>query len=283
MIQPPLWRIGAVMLLAMTLIVGGDSAATVLSRDGIDPIFTAWTRFALAGAILLPFCGLTRADAPGLRDARVWLRALLIVGGICCILTALRTEQVADTFGAFFIGPIVAFILSALLLRERITVARTALLALSFLGVLIVVRPGFGMSVGIGFALLAGVLHGSYVVATRWAAPDHRPRFLLISQLLIGAVLLAPFGLSVLPSSLDLTQLILITLSALGSALGNLLMVTLSRTTPSSVIAPLIYTQLLSATFFGFVVFSELPDSTSILGLVIIFCSGVAGLALARR
>lgn len=280
---PALWRVGAVMLLSMTLIVGGDTAAKLLSEDGVSPIFVAWTRFALAAVLLIPFCGLTRDDSPALRDPRVWLRAVLIMAGICCILTALRTEPIANTFGAFFIGPIVAYVLSVLLLKEKVTLTRTALLGLSFIGVLMVVKPGFGATIGMGFAILAGIFHGSYVVATRWIAPLYRPRLLLISQLVLGAILLAPFGLATMPDSLTLIGIGLVAISALGSALGNLLLVTLSKTTPSSVIAPLIYTQLLSATAFGYFVFSDWPDLISFAGLALILATGLGSLMLLRR
>ena len=281
--SPALWRVGAIMLASMTLIVGGDVAAKVLSQNGVSPIFTAWTRFAIAALVLLPFSGLTRSNAPALRDPRVWLRALLIMAGICLILTALRTEPVANTFGAFFVGPIVAFALSALLLKERITLLRSVLLGLSFVGVLLVVKPGFGATVGMGFALLAGVFHGCYVVATRWIAPLYRPRLLLISQLVLGGVILAPFGLAALPDALTWGALGLVVISAMGSAFGNLLLVTLSKTTPSNVIAPLIYTQLIPATMLGFVVFSDWPDWISFVGLAVIFATGIASLALSRR
>ena len=281
--SPALWRVGAIMLASMTLIVGGDVAAKVLSQNGVSPIFTAWTRFALAALVLLPFSGLTRSDAPTLRDPRVWLRALLIMAGICLILTALRTEPVANTFGAFFVGPIVAFALSALLLKERITLLRSVLLGLSFVGVLLVVKPGFGATVGMGFALLAGVFHGCYVVATRWIARLYRPRLLLISQLVLGGVILMPFGLAALPDALTWGALGLVVISAMGSAFGNLLLVILSKTTPSNVIAPLIYTQLIPATMLGFVVFSDWPDWISFVGLAVIFATGIASLALSRR
>ncbi len=279
----PLWRVGAIMLLSMTLIVGGDTAAKVLSQDGISPIFVAWTRFALASVVLLPFMGLSRGDAPALRDGRVWLRAVLIMAGICCILTALRTEPIANTFGAFFIGPIVAYALSALVLKEKITATRTLLLAASFVGVLMVVKPGFGATIGMGFAVLAGVFHGSYVVATRSIAPLYRPRLLLISQLILGAIMLAPFGITARPDTLSFAAITLITISALGSAFGNLLLVQLSRTTPSSVIAPLIYTQLISATAFGYFIFADWPDALTFLGLTVILATGLASLILSRR
>lgn len=279
----PLWRVGGIMVLSMTLIVGADTAGKVLAEGGISPVFVAWTRFALASVVLLPLCGLTRRDAPALADPRVWLRAFLIMAGICCILTALRTEPIANAFGAFFVGPIVAYGLAVVLLRERVTALRTALLAMSFAGVLLVVKPGFGATWGMGLALLAGVFHGGYVVATRWIAPLYRPRLLLISQLMLGAAILAPFGWAARPDTLGWISFGLVAISAMGSAFGNLLLVTLSKTTPSSVIAPLIYTQLISATALGYLVFGDWPDWISFAGLALILATGLASLALSRR
>lgn len=274
------------MLASMTLIVAGDTAAKVLTGQGFSPVFVAWTRFVLGALMILPFCRLKPTDSTALRDPLVWLRALLITCGIASILTALRTEPIANTFGAFFIGPVVAYALSALILCERITLMRTLLLALSFVGVLIVVRPGFGATIGMGFAVLAGCLHGSYVVTTRAIAGRYRPTLLLFTQLSLGALLLAPFGVLNLPAPAALTAalpLLLIGVSAAGSALGNLMLVRISAHTPSSVIAPLIYTQLLSATLLGWLVFSDWPDRWSLLGLALILATGLGSLALARR
>ncbi|MEO1641084.1 MAG: DMT family transporter [Pseudomonadota bacterium] len=266
----------------MTLIVGGDAAGTLLTDAGFPPTFVAWTRFALAAAVLAPFCGLERSDLRHLADWRLYLRAALIVGGITCILTALRTEPLANVFGGFFVGPIVSYFLAALLLGERITPLRTLLLMGSFAGVLLVVKPGFGMTAGMGFAILAGCFHGSYLVATRWLAGVYRPRFLLFSQLLIGALILSPFAMPDRPEiSLPFFGLILI--SALGSASGNLLLVLVNRTTPAGVVAPLIYSQLLSAMIIGWLVFAEWPDALSLLGLVIIMAGGVSSVWFARQ
>lgn len=286
MTQQPLWRVGLAMLAAMTLITAGDTAAKLLSARGLNPIFTAWTRFALGALMVLPFCGLRWADRAALRAPLIWLRALMITCAISSILTALRTEPIADAFGAFFIGPVVAYILSALVLRERITPLRSILLGLSFLGVLMVVKPGFGATLGMGFALLAGCLHGCYVVTTRATAGRFRPTLLLLSQLALGAMLLSPFGLQNLPDGQAIWSgmaIALILISAAGSALGNLLLVQISAHTPSSIIAPLIYTQLLSTTLFGWMFFSDWPDGWSFVGLALIMATGLGSLALARR
>ena len=279
---PSLPHVLVMVVMAMVLIVSGDAAAKVLGGQGFDPVFTAWSRFALAAVIIAPFAGLQRSDLAQAKDWRLILRAMLIVGGIVCILTALRTEDMATVFGGFFVGPIVAYALSAFLLGERVTLARTILLGLSFIGVLIVVRPGFGMTAGMGFAILAGCFHGSYLVATRWLAGGFRPRFLLLSQLVIGAVVLAPFAVGPLPAITG-NAAVLIGISAMGSALGNLLLVLVNRTTPANVIAPLIYSQLVVVTVLGVIIFGDWPDSTTLIGLAVIAIAGASSVWFAGR
>jgi drug/metabolite transporter (DMT)-like permease len=275
-------RVVGAVVLAMFLIVGGDAAATLLTGADFPQVFVAWTRFALAAVLLAPFCGLRLPELRLFLDWRLALRASLIVGGIVCILTALKTEPMANVFGGFFVGPVVSYFLSALLLRERITPLRTVLLLVSFAGVMLVVRPGFGMTTGMGFAILAGCFHGSYLVATRWLAGEFRPRFLLLSQLAIGALMLLPFAMVSVPA-ITAPVFGLITISALGSAAGNLLLVLVNRTTPAGVVAPLIYSQLLAAMLIGWAVFGQWPDGLSLIGLVIIMIAGVSSVWFAGR
>lgn len=266
----------------MTLIVGGDAAATMLTGAGFPQTFVAWTRFALAAVLFAPFCGLGRASFAQFKDWRLYLRATLIVCGILSILTALKTEPMANVFAGFFVGPVVSYFLAALLLREVITPLRTFLLLISFAGVMLVVRPGFGMTTGMGFAILAGCFHGSYLVATRWLAGSFHPRFLLFSQLFIGAILLFPFAFLTTPE-ITLPVFGLIAISALGSAGGNLLLVLVNRTTPAGVIAPLIYSQLLAAMAIGWAVFGQWPDAPSLVGLTIIMAAGISSVWVARK
>jgi len=275
-------QIIAATVAAMFMIVGGDAAGTVLTNAGVSPLFVAWARFSCAALLLLPICLPKREEWRSLLDWRLILRAALIVMGISCILTALRTEPMANVFGGFFVGPIVSYFLSALVLGERITVPRTLLLALSFFGVLLVVKPGFGMTTGMALAVLAGCFHGGYLVATRWLAGSFRSTFLLYAQLLIGTVLLAPVAVLHIPTNIDGVAWMFV-LSALGSAMGNLIIVMVNRTTPASVVAPLIYSQLIAAMALGWFVFGQWPDLPSFLGLLIIMVAGVSSVWIAGR
>jgi drug/metabolite transporter (DMT)-like permease len=266
------------MLLAMALIPAGDAAGKLMGEASVAPVFTAWSRFALGALLLVPFV-LHLTPLRLFLDWRVWLRGLLIAGGIVSILTALRTEPLANVFGAFFVGPMVAYLLSVWLLREAFSTTRVVLLAIGFCGVILVVKPGFGMTPGLGFAVLAGLFYGGYLTASRWLAELARPRAMLISQLVVGALVLAPLGLSAIP---EFTPRIgaLTLASALGSMLGNLCLILALRMAPATRLAPFVYTQLIAATGLGWAVFGVWPDALTLVGLLILLVSGLATLTL---
>ncbi|WP_241488836.1 DMT family transporter [Shimia sp. SK013] len=270
----------------MSLIPAGDAAGKLMTQDhGLSPIFVAWSRFALGALLALP---LVRADTFRLlADWRIWLRALLLVGGITSIQFALVRAPLADVFAAFFIGPIFSFALSALLLREPVTRVRTVLMVLGFFGVLLVVRPSLGgdgplLSSGRSFALMAGLFYGAFLTASRWLATAARPADLLFTQLFFGAIALTPFGLAVLP---DMTASVagLTFVSASFSALGNLLLIYAYTRANASELAPYVYFQLASAVALGWVIFADLPDALTWAGLALIIAAGLASAMLASR
>ena len=278
-----LLKLGMLVFVAVTFVVVGDTAGKLLTGMGVEPIIVGWTRFAIAAVVLLPFSGLKRHELSCLLDWRVIVRAGAIAAGVACILTALKTEPIANVFGAFFVGPVVSYLLAILFLGETPSRTRSLLLALGFAGVMLVVKPGFGGSAGMALALSAGIFYGCYLAMTRTVAPDYRPRLLLFSQLAIGAALLTPLGLGAALPPMTLSVTVLILVSALASALGNYLLVLANKTAEASLIAPLVYTQLISATVFGVLVFGDWPDALSFVGLVVIALSGFASLVVQQR
>ncbi len=278
----PMLRAALLMSAGMCFIPVGDTAGKLLGEAGVAPVFIAWSRFAL-GAVLV-FCafGGRGFDFRVFRDWRYWLRAVIITVAVTCILTALTTEPIANVFAAFFVGPILSYFLAAWMLGETITRARTILLFAGFCGVLMVVRPGGDLSAGIGWALLAGMLYGCFLVATKWLSGTVAPRSLLFSHLTIGAILLTPWGTAAIPEATGMTMA-LVVMSAAASAMGNLLHTIATRMTDASRLAPFVYVQLVSATLMGIVVFGTWPDGWSLAGLALLLVSGFGALFLQRR
>ncbi|GAB5448042.1 DMT family transporter [Gymnodinialimonas sp.] len=275
------------MLLAMALIPAGDTAGKLLTSgldtggQGVSPLFVAWSRFALGALMIAPF--VFRIVSPRLfADWRIWLRALLLVGGITSILTALASEPIANVFAAFFVGPILSWLLSVWLLREPFSALRFGLICLGFVGVILVVKPGFGMTMGMGFAVLAGLFYGCYLVMSRWIANVARPRAMLLSQLVIGALVLAPFGIAAMPP-LSAPVASLASVSAACSMLGNLLLIIAYRRAHASRMASFVYTQLIWATLFGALIFGAFPDGVALAGIALVLVSGFASLCVRAR
>lgn len=277
------FKAAVIMITGMLFIPLGDTAGKLLATGhDVSPIFIAWSRFAFGAVIvLIAFAG-RGFQWSIFGDWRVWIRAALVASAIPCIMTALKTEPIANVFGAFFVGPLIAFILSAVMLRERVTVARFILILLGFVGVLLVVQPGASLSPGLLYAVAAGAFYGCFLVASRWLAGRYRPRTLLLSQLIIAALLTAPAGLAGAP---QVTWAVsgLVLWSATASAIGNLLLVIASRMADASRLAPLVYTQLISATLLGFAVFGDVPDIITTAGLALIFTAGLAGYLIGGR
>lgn len=278
-----LCRLAGIVFLAVTLVVVGDTCGKLLTQSGVDPFIVAWSRFGISVLVLWPLARIEFRELAGFRDWRVILRAVFIAGGISSILTALETEPIANVFGAFFVGPIISYVLAILFLKERPSRPHSFLLVLGFLGVLLVVKPGFGVTTGTLFAVLAGVFYGCYLFMTKLLAGAMRPTRLLMSQLLIGTVLLTPFGMSSSLPQAEPDVLLLIVASALASTAGNYLLVIANRMADASLVAPLVYTQLISATALGIVVFGDWPDPLALTGLALIAISGLGSLALNRK
>lgn len=273
-----MWKAAGLMFVAMSLVPAGDTAGKLLTAGhGASPLFVAWSRFVLGAALVAALA--PRGTLGLFLDWRIWLRGLLLAAGVSAILTALRTEPVADVFAAFFVGPLFSYALSALLGREPVTPLRTALMGLGFLGVLLVVRPGFGAGPGMGFAVLAGLCYGAYLSSSRWLAPLAPPRALLVTQLVVGALILTPVGLPAMPEITAPIAMLTLT-SATASMLGNLLLLTAYAQATATRLAPFVYFQLLAAVALGWSVFGDLPDPATWAGLALIVAAGVASARL---
>lgn len=270
----------AMMSLGMLLIPLGDTAGKLMTSTGIAPFFVAWSRYLVGLLVLLPFA--LHKDAFGLlKNWRIWVRSAIQAITITTILTALKTEPIANVFAAFFLGPMVSYILSVTLLKEVPSTLRLILLAIGLIGVFLVVKPGFGMTTGLAWAAFSGICYGVFLTASRWVSPYGKPVHLMMTQLFIGALLLTPLGLLNLPTVTPAVSG-LVLWSGVASMFGNLLLIFAYARAGASVLAPFVYVQLIGATAYGWLAFGNLPDGLSALGLVVIFLSGFATLFIPK-
>jgi len=272
------------MICAAMLIPLGDAVAKFAHLTfGVPISFMAWSRFALGAVLLAPFALKRRIGFGELTRWPVLLRGATISATVWFILKAVSTEPIANVYGAFFIAPILSFGLAVVLLGERPSRVRVLLTCLGFVGVLLVVRPGIGLSTGMGFALLSGVFYALYLTANRWLAGTHRGMAMLWAQLIVGGLVMAPFGMSMDGAVWSAGLALCVLISASTSAFANLMIVEGYRLAEATRLAPLVYVQLIAATSYGVLFFGTFPDAIALFGLGLLIASGFAALTLKRN
>jgi S-adenosylmethionine uptake transporter len=215
--------------------------------------------------------GTLRARNPGW----VALRTLGVVGSGVMGFYAFATLPMAQAYAIFFAAPLIVTLLSIPFLGERVGPRRGLAVAVGLAGVLIVLRPGFvPLSAGHGAALLAAVSTAIVAVCSRRIGREERAAVLMLWPLLANvAVMGAALPWVYVPTALvDLAGMAVI---ALLGFVAMLLLIAAYRRAEAAIVAPMQYSQMLWAVFYGALIFAEWPDVWTLLGGGVIIASGL--------
>ena len=206
--------------------------------------------------------------------AHVWRSALgLLSMGL--IFEALILLPLGDATALNFTAPIFATILSFLILKEDVGVHRWGAVLVGFAGVLIIRRPGgSGLPlVGIGVALVAALGQGGVTTTLRHLQKSENVVAIVfwfaVAGIVVGGLLMPFFGHAHGPGGMAL-----VAAGGLAGGVGQLLM-TSSLRAPVSVVSPFDYLQLIGATIYGWLLFSDVPNLHTIAGASLIAVSGI--------
>jgi drug/metabolite transporter (DMT)-like permease len=264
------------MLCGLSMLPAMDAVAKYLSGH-LPTVEVVWARFLFYGIAIAPLA-LARYGAATFRPARPGLqivRGLLFAGSAYAFFLAIARLPLADTMAVFFVYPLVILIVSAALLGERIGRLRWIMVAVGFGGALLVIRPSLeGISVGNAFALISGASYAIGMMVTRRLA-GHDPGLITgVFSALSGVVLysLAMPWVWHAPSGADWLWMALMGGVA---AAGHFLLITAHRMATAAQLAPYGYAEIVSAIFFGYIAFGNLPEPIVWLGIAIIVASGI--------
>ena len=270
-------RRGILLMLLAVLLFGAIDALSKLLVANYPVAQLVWARYAVhlfvMLAVLAPRLGLDllRTGRPVLQI----VRAGLLVVSTAAFFTGLRYLPLADAVAIAFISPILVTVLAIPLLKERVGRRRWAAVAVGFLGMLVIIRPGAGVvHWAVVFPLTMAVCYGLYQIVTRILSATERPLTTLFYTALIGtlgASLAAPFfwRMPDLGDGLAMAGL------GIFGGLGHFALIKAFELAPASTLAPLFFTQLIWATVAGILMFGELPDLWTAAGALIIVAAGV--------
>jgi len=191
------------------------------------------------------------------------------------IFVGLRNLQLSEVTSLAFSGPIWVVIFSILFLGEKIRAKRWIAVALGFVGVLIISKPGFdNLNFYYIYPIIFTLGFAGVSIFIRKLTLVGEPVYLIafyfsICSAIFGLFTL-PFGGWSMPTSFDLVLLILIGL--LGS-IANLLLTKSYQLAEVSLTTPLKYLSLVFAIIFGFYFFNEIPTIYTLAGASLIVIS----------
>jgi len=264
--------------LASAAVLSTMDAFTKLLVQDYPVVMVAWARFGvmalLYGAISWSSFG-WRLFRPQRMRVQC-LRAAAVVFATLVFNEALIVLPLAECIAIVFIAPILTALYSGRYLEERATASTWVALVGSFLGVLLILRPGgdlFGPAalfpLGAAFGLAA------YQVTTRIVSPVDDPRvtmFFSSSVAFAAFTLLLPLGFVAPRSGADLGLMLLV--GALGAA-GQLMLTFAFRYAQAPLVASVGYTAIVWSVGIGWLMFGHVPDGWSALGMAIIAGFGV--------
>ena len=214
----------------------------------------------------------------------LFYRATFLLIATYCFFFAIKSMPIADAVAIVFIEPFILLLIGKFYFKEMVGLRRLSACCVGFLGVFLVIKPSF---IDFGYVALyplgTAVSFAFYMISTRSLSKNLHPiqmqAFTAIFGTLICGLLLIYGNLVnlkdfqiVMPKNF---YWIWLTGVAIFGTISHLFITYALKFTSSTILAPLHYLEIVSAVFFGYLIFSDIPDVTSIIGMVIIIASGI--------
>jgi drug/metabolite transporter (DMT)-like permease len=276
--NPTYMRAIVMMVVAVFSFTVLDAIAKYLTQF-YPVMFVVWVRYAAHSAIMLailaPQMGwkLVASKRPKVQ----LLRGFSLIGSTMFFFSALSILPLADAQSVALLAPILVTLAANRWLGEPLPKQTWWILAISFCGVLLVIKPGTSVfSPATILALGSAVCFAIYQLTTRMVAQVDNNMATLFMGAAVGTVMMS----AALPWVWQLPQtlthgFLFVAMGVIGGA-GHLLMVHAFERAPASRLAPFVYLQIVSGLVLGYAVFGHFPDSWALLGMAMIALTGIA-------
>ncbi len=277
--------LAAIVLLvaAMAVVPGMDACAKYLSRD-----FTVWqvtwARYFFHFAAILPLVVWhQRRRAQGFQWPQKMglqlLRSGFLFVSTLFFFAALARMPMADALALIFVSPLIITALSPWLLGETVGARRWGAVIVGFMGTCIIIRPDFSggwglFDTGTAFALAAGACYALYVLFTRKLSGSAPPLITLAFTSITGAVAMSVVMPFVWQHPDVRAWLVMVLMGVIG-AVAHFMVILAYERAPASLLAPFGFSEIVTATLLGFVIFGNFPAPLTWLGIAIVISCGI--------
>lgn len=203
------------------------------------------------------------------------LRSLAGLSAMYCFFYAIANLPLAEAMLLKLTSPLFIPLIAGIWLLEQIPPRVRWGIMIGFVGVAVILRPGLGV---ISTVALVGVAGGvlaalAKVTIRRMAATEPASRIVIYFTTIAALVSAVPLGWAWVTPSLP--SLLLLGGVGLFATLGQLLMTRAYKMAPASHVGPFAYTAVIFGGFFGWIIWSETPDTLFLVGALLIVAASI--------
>lgn len=266
--------IGILWMVITTILFVGVTATVRYLEGEVPAPQAAFLRYAIGTVMLVPsLITLTKFKPDRSLFNKFILRGFVHSIGVTLWFYAMSVMPVAEVTAIGFLTYIFVSIGASIFLKEKLHKHRLSAILISFIGALIILRPGFKVieSGQLGMLIATMVFTASYLIAK--VVSKERTSSEIVAMLSIfTTIFLIPSAIySWEPLSLE--ALLILSFTALIATLGHITMTKAIKAAPMVVTQPVLFLQLVWASMVGLFIFDEEFDLFVIIGgTVIMIC-----------
>ena len=266
----------ALLAIGATLFGSFMGAGVKLLSNDLHPIIICFYRCLMGLIIITPFVARNNFKALQTDNMRLQIfRALINIISMICWFSAIGMMHFEKATALGFTTPLFTTVLAVLILGEVIRFHRTAALLLGFIGILIIIRPGYmPFEFGTILMLIASFSFSFVLIFVKKLSATDSSLTIIFYHLLYMTP--AFFILSLFYwENINLNQLIIFTLMGASGLLSHWCLAQAFKMSDTTFVMPLQFTKLIWASLIGLFIFAEQPDIWTWIGGIIIFISVV--------
>ena len=246
-----------------------------LSED-LHPIIICFYRCLMGLIIISPFMIKNNFKALQSKNMKLQLiRAMINIISMICWFSAIGMMYFEKATALGFTTPLFTTILAVLVLGEVIRFHRTAALLLGFIGIIIIIRPGYvPFEFGTVLMLIASFSFSFVLIFVKKLSATDSSQTIIFYHLLFMTPVFFILSLFFW-ETINLYQLLIFTFMGASGLLSHWCIAQALKLSDTTFVMPLQFTKLIWASLIGLFIFAEQPDMWTWIGGVIIFISVV--------
>ena len=202
-------------------------------------------------------------------------RSLLSMIESGCFVLSFKYLSLANAHSVGSLTPVIVVALSAIILKEKVSPKTWVAIFIGFIGVLIILRPTSSIfDPKALLPLIAAFVLGLYQIVTKKVSKKDSNETSLFYTSLIGLTIMSLLDYRFL-TPVDKSSYTMFLGIGLFFSLGLYLQIIALGKARASIIQPFHYTLIFWAIIFGYIFYNDIPDMFTVIGAIIITCSGI--------